>query len=254
MSDGGQWLTVREFAARAGVSIQAVYQRLDKDLSSYLKSEKGRKYIHSDALQFVGNSSACQANSSTCQVNSSATCQALDKHLTSADQTAEALAEMQARLDAAEKAEADARAALDTAQNQLEQTAADLAAARDQRDAAERKAAAADAERKRADAAEQQLTVKDKQIETLQSQLASALSIIQTTQAQLDAAHALQAGQIQLALKTGQTVADGAQPAPDPITAEAPATDQPGEEQRKPAEEKKKRGVFARFFGRHKGD
>lgn len=80
--DGGQWLTVRQFADAAGVSIQAVYQRLDKDLSSYLKTENGRKFVNSDALQFVGNSS---------------TCQEVDKDLTSA---------LQAELDAV-KAERD---------------------------------------------------------------------------------------------------------------------------------------------------
>lgn len=58
--DGGQWLTVRQFADAAGVSIQAVYQRLDKDLTSYLKTENGRKFVNSDALQFVGDSSTCQ--------------------------------------------------------------------------------------------------------------------------------------------------------------------------------------------------
>lgn len=58
--DGGQWLTVRQFADAAGVSIQAVYQRLDKDLKSYLKTEDGRKFVNSDALQFVGDSSTCK--------------------------------------------------------------------------------------------------------------------------------------------------------------------------------------------------
>ena len=58
--DGGQWLTVRQFADAAGVSIQAVYQRLDKDLTSYLKTENGRKFVNSDALQFVGDSSTCK--------------------------------------------------------------------------------------------------------------------------------------------------------------------------------------------------
>ena len=53
MPTGDQYLTVQEFAQRAGVTVQAVYQRLEKDLKSYLKAEKGRKYIHSDALQYM---------------------------------------------------------------------------------------------------------------------------------------------------------------------------------------------------------
>lgn len=57
MADAAQWLTVKQFADAAGVSAQAVYQRLDKDLKSYLKHEKGHKYIDSAALAIIGNSS-----------------------------------------------------------------------------------------------------------------------------------------------------------------------------------------------------
>lgn len=85
--DGEQWLTVRQFADAAGVSIQAVYQRLDKDLSSYLKTENGRKFVNSDALQFVGNSSTCQA----VDKQDSSACQEVDKDLSST---------LQAELDA----------------------------------------------------------------------------------------------------------------------------------------------------------
>ena len=64
MPTGDQYLTVQEFAQRAGVTVQAVYQRLEKDLKSYLKAEKGRKYIHSDALQYMKHSSDIKADSS----------------------------------------------------------------------------------------------------------------------------------------------------------------------------------------------
>lgn len=51
--DGGQWLTVKEFAAEAGVTVQAVYSRLETNLKGYLKEENGRKYINSDAFKHI---------------------------------------------------------------------------------------------------------------------------------------------------------------------------------------------------------
>ena len=49
MSD---YLTVKEFASKANVSVQAIYQRLDRDLKPYLKMFKGKKYIYSEGLRF----------------------------------------------------------------------------------------------------------------------------------------------------------------------------------------------------------
>lgn len=49
MSD---FLTVKEFAVKANVSVQAIYQRLDRDLKPYLKTFKGKKYLSSEGLQF----------------------------------------------------------------------------------------------------------------------------------------------------------------------------------------------------------
>ena len=48
-----EFLTVKEFAERAGVSVQSVYQRLNKSLKPYLKVVKGVKYIDSKALMEV---------------------------------------------------------------------------------------------------------------------------------------------------------------------------------------------------------
>ena len=48
MSD---FLTVKEFAVKAEVSVQAIYQRLERDLKPYLKTFKGKKYISSEGLQ-----------------------------------------------------------------------------------------------------------------------------------------------------------------------------------------------------------
>ena len=57
-----EFYTVAEFAERAGITTQAVYQRLQKDLGKYCKVESGRKMISSDALELfsgdkTGNSS-----------------------------------------------------------------------------------------------------------------------------------------------------------------------------------------------------
>jgi hypothetical protein len=57
-----EFYTVAEFADRTGITTQAVYQRLQKDLGKYCKVESGRKMISSDALELfsgekTGNSS-----------------------------------------------------------------------------------------------------------------------------------------------------------------------------------------------------
>lgn len=51
--DGGQWLTVQEFAKAAGVSDKAIYSRLNGDLKPYLKTDKKRKYVNSAALDSI---------------------------------------------------------------------------------------------------------------------------------------------------------------------------------------------------------
>lgn len=48
MSD---YLTVKEFAEQANISVQRVYQRLDRDLKPYLKTFKGKKYLSAEGLQ-----------------------------------------------------------------------------------------------------------------------------------------------------------------------------------------------------------
>jgi len=44
------YISIKEFAARAGVSNQAVYQRLDKNLKKFVKVVENRKYIDIAAL------------------------------------------------------------------------------------------------------------------------------------------------------------------------------------------------------------
>lgn len=48
-----QYLSVKEFAQAAGVSVQAVYKRLSKDLEPFVKEVEGRKVIDKRALKEV---------------------------------------------------------------------------------------------------------------------------------------------------------------------------------------------------------
>lgn len=48
-----EYITVKEFAERAGVSAQAVYKALNKKLSPYLKEVDGKKMLNIQALQDI---------------------------------------------------------------------------------------------------------------------------------------------------------------------------------------------------------
>lgn len=50
MTKNEEILTVQEFAKRAGVSVQAVYKRLNNSLSPYIQLVEGRKMLKSSAL------------------------------------------------------------------------------------------------------------------------------------------------------------------------------------------------------------
>lgn len=47
-----EYISIAEFAERAGVSKQAVYKRIDKDCKPWLKVENGKKLINTKALKF----------------------------------------------------------------------------------------------------------------------------------------------------------------------------------------------------------
>lgn len=51
MSQKEEYISIAEFAERAGISKQAVYQRLNKSLKKYVKVEKGKKCINIKALE-----------------------------------------------------------------------------------------------------------------------------------------------------------------------------------------------------------
>ena len=45
-----KYISIKEFAEEAGVSIQAVYKRVDKNLKQFIKVENGRKVISTEAF------------------------------------------------------------------------------------------------------------------------------------------------------------------------------------------------------------
>ena len=63
-----EWLTVNEFAERAGVSKQAVYQRLSKDLAEHCDVVDGRKVIKATALELIGNGQVKEVEQKKSQV------------------------------------------------------------------------------------------------------------------------------------------------------------------------------------------
>ena len=46
-----EYLSVRQFAKKAGVTTQRIYQMMNKSLKSYCKVEDGKKYISADRLK-----------------------------------------------------------------------------------------------------------------------------------------------------------------------------------------------------------
>lgn len=50
-----KYYTIKEFAQYANVSVQAVYQRVNKDLKNYIIHDNNKMYIKSDALSLFKN-------------------------------------------------------------------------------------------------------------------------------------------------------------------------------------------------------
>ena len=88
------YLTVKQFALQAGVSPQAIYQRLDKYLKQYSSTQNGKKVLDTSALQLFGfkdfKESINQENSSN---SSDLTLNALLKQIEIKDRQIEALTE-----------------------------------------------------------------------------------------------------------------------------------------------------------------
>lgn len=54
MSKNQDYLSIAEFAKKAGVTRQSVYKRLSTDLSTFVKEVDSKKYIHCKALELYG--------------------------------------------------------------------------------------------------------------------------------------------------------------------------------------------------------
>lgn len=49
------YISIKDFASKVGVSPQAIYQRLDKDLQGYVKVIKGKKTLDIKALELFSD-------------------------------------------------------------------------------------------------------------------------------------------------------------------------------------------------------
>ena len=238
-----EWLTVRQFAAAAGCSTQAVYKQIATRLQPYTKQDGGRTYINAAALNADGaqidnrarNADGLQPGATLADLASLAALDALR------DQIGRQAAEIERQ-----------RAELDTARGQLDQIGAELAQARTELCA--QISAAADAEARRsaaqalADAAERREREQAAQLCSLADALAAAQKQAAELAQALTTSQALQAGQIQLAMQGAPhtTVRTEVEPAADAVggdrstrSAGAAASDS-----------EKPRGFFARLFRR----
>lgn len=128
-----QYLTIKDFAAAAGVSTQRIYQRLAKDLQSYCKEENGKKYLSTEGLKLFGKDdlqSPCKEftkdlqstyqDFATTESTLKETVEALREQLTVKDeqikQGNERIAELTAALQAAQEQQKQLTAALTAAQ------------------------------------------------------------------------------------------------------------------------------------------
>lgn len=71
-----EYISIKEFAKLAGVSTQAIYQRINKDLQSYCKEVDGKKTLDIAALELF--------KVETIQERLQSDCKAVDKDLQSA--------------------------------------------------------------------------------------------------------------------------------------------------------------------------
>jgi DNA repair ATPase RecN len=47
-----EYITIKTFAKKIGLTVQAIYRRLDGDLKPYVHTYRSKKYIHTDALAY----------------------------------------------------------------------------------------------------------------------------------------------------------------------------------------------------------
>lgn len=278
-TSGAEWMTVKQFAVASGCTTQAIYKQLATRLQPYVKKENGRTLLHSSGL----NATKLQPVDNPQQVDNQLQTGAAAAEAAALDALRDQISRQAAELDAV-------RAQLDHVRTELNGTRLDRSKAEAQRDAAraelaeaqqraadaearERATAEAAAERERAaDQRAAEAAERDRAAAQQLANLAEALKQAQTQAAELTSAlataHALQAGQIQLAMQQGaadqpgdgaqQTVRTAEQPQPDSSTrsAQQPAgADQRGDDQSGAADadqQPKRRGLFARLFRKNK--
>lgn len=230
MQQGGEWLTVKEFAAAAGVTTQAVYKRFNAELTTVYKEENGRRFVHIDALKLFAGEGGLQPSEGGLQpLTTSTEAVALDALRGELDRKAAEIERLQAELGRT-------RTELTGARLDRERfTAAEKAAEQRAADAIARAEAAEAREKAAHDDAAEQLAAKDRQLSDLAEALRNAQQEAARTLEALTAQQALHAGQIRLAMQEPDQQAGT--PADDADSTDA---------DQKP----KRRGLLARIFKR----
>lgn len=90
-----EYISVSEFAKRAGLSKQAIYKRLSTDLTTYVKIVDGRKMLKSSALEHIKPKHECNqsVNQTTIDLLKK-TIEMLEKELAAKDKQIDALQQM----------------------------------------------------------------------------------------------------------------------------------------------------------------
>jgi hypothetical protein len=205
-----EYLTVKEFAAAAGVSTQRIYQRLAKDLQSYCKQENGVILISVEGLT--------APLAKPLQSDLPSTCKELAKDLQPAPNQGLAHTEGETL-------------AKDLQSPCKEETPGEIVSLL----------------QSTLDLLQQQLTEKDKQISSLDEQIKTKDKLIGDLTERLTAAQALHAGTLREHLETAPE-ARQSRGADEDNTGGAAAADQSTEGDQAPLPEKK--SLFQRIFGR----
>ncbi len=95
-----EFLTISEFATKAGVSRQAVYKQLTTKLTNYVKVDNGKKLINKEALELFVNSVDTPGDNIRAQNDNllSSVIETLQQQLKAKDEQIEALQEQNKRL------------------------------------------------------------------------------------------------------------------------------------------------------------
>ena len=209
-----EYLTVKEFAAAAGVSTQRIYQRLAKDLQSYCKQENGVILISVEGLT--------APLAKPLQSDLPSTCKELAKDLQTAPNQG-------------------------LAHSEGEPLAKDLQSDLPSTCKEETRGEIVSLLQSTLDLLQQQLTEKDKQISSLDEQIKTKDKLIGDLTERLTAAQALHAGTLREHLETAPE-ARQSRGADEDNTGGAAAADQSTEGDQAPLPEKK--SLFQRIFGR----